>query len=70
MMSNTGCVKNESLQSKNKYQSNHIIKPTNSSELMNEHSQRPDPAKLEMLKAYNSLETNAFNSEMTPGSSK
>ena len=45
--------------------SNNIIKPTTSSELISGHSHGPDPAKLEMLKAYNILKTNASDSEMS-----
>ena len=45
--------------------SNNIIKRTTSSELFSGHSHGPDPAKLEMLKAYTILKANASNSEMS-----
>ena len=45
--------------------SNNIIKPTTSSELISEHCHGPDSAKLEMLKAYNRLKTEASESEMS-----
>ena len=45
--------------------SNNITKPTTSSELISGHTHGPDPAKIEMLKAYNSLKTNSSNSEMS-----